>query len=96
MWTAVIYETRYVPLCILLFLFLYPILATTGSVVVLLPVDTSQVLCACDRIGSYKFVGWCQSRHLLDVIFENNREAAAALIDIEVSCVTSYFFTVLQ
>ncbi len=45
----------------------------------------SQVLSACDRIGSYKYVGWCQSRHLLDVIFENNREAAAALIDIEVS-----------
>eukprot|EP00752_Nemacystus_decipiens_P013331 g11805.t1 len=53
----------------------------------LLDVDSAElyqaVFDACDRIGSYRVVGWCKRRWLMDVLFERPRDAAAAVDDID-------------
>ncbi|CBJ30565.1 hypothetical protein Esi_0200_0006 [Ectocarpus siliculosus] len=41
------------------------------------------VLDACDRVGSFRVVGWCKRRWLMDILFESRRDAAAALDDID-------------
>ncbi|CAM9353200.1 unnamed protein product, partial [Scytosiphon promiscuus] len=41
------------------------------------------VLEACDRVGSYRVVGWCKRRWLMDVLFDFRRDAVAAVDDIE-------------
>ncbi|CAM9979725.1 unnamed protein product, partial [Laminaria digitata] len=53
----------------------------------LLDVDSEalleMVMAACERVGSFQVLGWCQRRWFMDLVFERERDAVAAVDDME-------------